>query len=267
LITTTALDKHPLVSIIIPTSNRFGFLKETVASILAQTYSNFELIIVSDKSSDETSSIIDIIGDSRCHLYNLEVKSNGPSFVRNYGITKSSGGLVAFCDDDDLWVQDKLEKQVAVMVKNTDIALIATNVKYFGDVAQSFKYTAILKNLMNRIPFIPLKYLLAFYNCVVISSSMVRKEILNDMKFKEEDEYQGHEDLDLWLRICATKKAFIIPQYLTLYRVHPNQISTSLNKNYKKKSLDILRKHTAGFNYIQRFIANFRIFTNRVTGY
>lgn len=261
------MDTNPLVSIIIPTFNRYEFLKETVSNILGQTYTNIELIIVSDNSSDQTSSIIDHINDKRCHFYNLTEKSTGPAAVRNYALSKCNGSLIAFCDDDDLWMPNKLEKQVAVMHSNKNIALVATNVRYFSEEKSSLLYTAPLKSFLNKLSFIPRKYLLAFYNCIVISSAMVRKEHLPANAFNEDIAYQGHEDLDLWLNLCSTHKAAIIPEYLTIYRIHPSQISTITNKEYKRQAFEILKKHYTHFNLPEKCIAGFRIFIYNTFGY
>lgn len=261
------MEQFPLVSVIIPTFNRREFLKETLFAIFNQTYQNFELIVISDKSSDETAFMISAINDNRIRFYQLEVKSNGPGFVRNYGIKKSKGSLIAFCDDDDLWMPEKLEKQVAVMQSKKEIAIVATNVNYFGATAKQFLFLAHIKAFLNRLNFIPRKYVLAFYNCLVISSSMVRKSVLNENCFNETGEYQGHEDLDLWLRICKSGKAYVIPEYLTSYRVHSSQLSTKLNKDYKKQSLKILKERWSDFNVLQKSIYTLRIFIYRILKY
>lgn len=94
---------------------------------------------------------------------------------------------------------------------------------------------------------------------------MVRKTVLDGIKFNEEDEYQGHEDLDVWLRICAVKKATIISEKQIFYRVHSNQLSTHLNKNYKKQSFEILKAHYYYFNFMQKCIYMFRIFVYKIS--
>ena len=261
------MSTNPLVSVVIPTFNRYDFLKETVSSILAQTYGNIEVIIISDNSSDETSSIIDHFNDERCHFYGLTQKSSGPAAVRNYGLSKCKGSLIAFCDDDDLWTPDKLQKQVAVMNANTDVALVATNVRYFSESQNMLLYTAIIKNFLNRLSFIPRKYVMAFYNCIVISSALVRKDILDQNQFNEGNEYQGHEDLDLWLTLCSKYKAIVIPEYLTIYRIHPSQISTASKIAYKKQALKILRDHFTHFDLLEKSIAGFRLIIYKVFGY
>ncbi len=261
------MSTNPLVSVVIPTFNRYDFLKETVSSVLEQTYANIEVIIISDNSSDQTSSIINHFHDERCHFYGLTEKSSGPAAVRNYALSKCKGSLIAFCDDDDLWAPDKLKKQVAIMNANTDVALVATNVRYFSEEKSALLYTAGLKGFLNRLSFIPRKYLMAFYNCIVISSAMVRKENLPIKAFNEDAEYQGHEDVDLWLKLCSGYKAIIIPEYLTIYRIHPSQISTVTNTEYKRQALKILRDHFTHFNLLQKSIAAFRLFVYKMTGY
>ncbi len=261
------MDTNPLVSVVIPTFNRYDFLKETVASILTQTYANIEVIIVSDNSSDQTSSIIDHINDDRCHFYNLDQKSSGPAAVRNYGLSKCTGSLIAFCDDDDLWAPDKLQLQVTIMTAKPDVALVATNVRYFSQQSSTRLYTAGLKSFLNRLGFIPRKYLMAFYNCIVISSAMVRAARLPKKAFNEDIEYQGHEDVDLWLKLCSVHKAVIIPQYLTIYRIHPSQISRVANKEYKRQALKILKDHFSHFNALEKTIASLRLLIYHISGY
>ncbi len=261
------LDQFPLVSVVIPTFNRCEYLKETLSSILTQSYSNFEVVIISDKSSDDTFNMIKNINDHRCKLYQLEIKSNGPAFVRNYGIRKSNGSLIAFCDDDDLWMPEKLGKQVALLNNNEEIAIVATNVKYFGEAQKYFLRLASIKRSLNKLNFIQRKYLLAFYNCLVISSAVVRRSVLEGNEFNETKEYQGHEDLDLWLRICASHRAFIIPEYLTGYRVHSTQLSTNLNKNYKEQSLKMLKERWPDFNLIQKGIYCLRVLIYKIFKY
>lgn len=261
------MDINPIVSVIIPTFNRYDFLKETVSSILAQTYANLEVIIVSDNSSDQTSSIIDHFNDDRCHFYNLNEKSSGPAAVRNYGLSKCKGSLIAFCDDDDIWMPNKLQKQVAIMIANPHVALVATNVRYFSEEKSTLLYTAGVKGFLNRLSFIPRKYLMAFYNCIVISSAMVRKEYLPAKAFNEDKKYQGHEDVDLWLKLCSVHKAVIIPEYLVTYRIHPSQISTVTNKEYKRQALQILNSHFTHFNILEKSIAGIRLLIYKVFGY
>lgn len=104
------------VSIIIPTYNRASSLKRTLISIINQTYTDYEVIIVSNGSTDNTKDIVDQFQDERLK-YIFQKGSGSPASPRNTGIKSSKGDYIAFCDDDDLWLPEKLEKQIAFLKK------------------------------------------------------------------------------------------------------------------------------------------------------
>ena len=104
----------PKVSIIMPTYNRANYIGETIESVRNQTYDNWELIIVDDGSEDNTGEIISRVKDERIRFYKAgRIAINGK--IKNIGIEKANGELIAFIDSDDLWAETKLEKQVAAL--------------------------------------------------------------------------------------------------------------------------------------------------------
>ena len=105
-----------LVSVIIPTYNSASYIKKTVDSVLAQTYENFEVVLVDDCSKDSTREVLENIAksDSRVHPF-FQEKNNGAAVSRNIGIENAKGRYIAFLDSDDLWEPDKLEKQLKVL--------------------------------------------------------------------------------------------------------------------------------------------------------
>src|SRR5204862_1336223 len=106
----------PKVSIIMPTYNRAAYIGETVESIRNQTYQNWELIIIDDGSDDNTEEIISQTEDERIRFYKAgRIAINGK--IKNIGIRKTRGNLIAFIDSDDLWEPSKIEKQVAALEK------------------------------------------------------------------------------------------------------------------------------------------------------
>src|SRR6476620_3957259 len=108
------LDRFPKVSIVMPTYNRAALIDETIRSILAQTYENWELLIIDDGSEDETERVISQIKDQRIKLYKAgRIAINGK--IKNIGLKKANGDLIAFIDSDDLWAETKLEKQVSAL--------------------------------------------------------------------------------------------------------------------------------------------------------
>jgi glycosyltransferase involved in cell wall biosynthesis len=104
----------PKVSVIIPSYNRANYIADTIKSVQDQTYENWEMIILDDGSDDNTQEIVGQIEDNRIHfIKNKRIGIVGA--IKNMGITKSSGELIAFIDSDDLWAAEKLEKQVKAL--------------------------------------------------------------------------------------------------------------------------------------------------------
>ena len=107
-----------LVSIIMPSYNTGGFIKSSIESVIAQSYSNWELIIVDDCSTDNTDKVVeDYLSDNRIH-YIKNDKNSGAAISRNRALREAKGKWIAFLDSDDLWEPKKLEKQIAFMQEN-----------------------------------------------------------------------------------------------------------------------------------------------------
>lgn len=118
---------NPLVSVIIPTYNRARLIKRTIGSVLKQTYSNFEIIVVDDASYDNTEETIKLFNDKRI-IYVKQEKNRGPAVARNTGIKKAKGEYIAFLDSDDEFCSDKIESVLKRFnILNNNIALIFTN--------------------------------------------------------------------------------------------------------------------------------------------
>src|SRR4026209_101684 len=107
-------NNEPKVSIILPTYNRAGLIMETIRSILEQTYANWELIIIDDGSDDDTEKLVTQIKDERIQFHKAG-RIGIVGKIKNIGIEKSNGELIAFIDSDDLWAETKLEKQIAAL--------------------------------------------------------------------------------------------------------------------------------------------------------
>jgi glycosyltransferase involved in cell wall biosynthesis len=209
-----------LVSVVIPTFNRFDFLMNTLQSVKTQTYSNIEIIVVNDCSTEKEyyeynwkENGIDII-----HLDKNTKAVFGfgcVAYVRNRGIEKSLGKYIAFCDDDDIWFPSKIELQMEAM-KRTGCKMSSTDGLFGRGVYNSSKsykkylaehYFNTLKgiyikkgsNLLDDgFPEIWTKNFLKIHNCMICSSVIMEKEILdkiNKMKY-----IRRGQDYDCWLR-------------------------------------------------------------------
>ena len=108
------MKNNPLVSVVIPSYNSGKFISETLKSVSSQTYEEIEIIVVDDCSTDNTIEIIKKHNDPRLVLIQLE-KNKGVANARNVGIANSKGTYIAFVDSDDVWIKDKLKKQIKIM--------------------------------------------------------------------------------------------------------------------------------------------------------
>ena len=133
------LTSDPKVSIIMPTWNRAAYIMESVETVLSQTYQNWELIIVDDGSEDNTAELISQVGDSRVKFYKAGKIGIGIR-LKNIGIEKSDGELIAFLDSDDLWAPTKLEKQVAVFHEYPDAGFSLTGGYNFRELNKPLEY-------------------------------------------------------------------------------------------------------------------------------
>ena len=224
-----------LISIVIPTYNRVQFLIETIDSILSQTYSNFELIIVSDGSTDNTKYKISELKDTRIKFVELEKNYGYPAKARNEGINISKGEFIAFCDDDDLWEKNKLEKQVDYINKGYNFIFInykllkenKTQIRYFY-----LKY--IIKFIVNKLNSRISYFFLTVTNPVVNSSVLVQKSLISRIMFNDSIMYRAVEDYQLWIQIYQESNPFYINEELVIYRLHDNNISNDFSKGLKK---------------------------------
>jgi glycosyltransferase involved in cell wall biosynthesis len=127
----------PLVSVILPTHNRSGLLVRAIRSVLGQTYANLELIVVDDASTDDTADVVQSFGDARLRYLRLDRNSRAAA-ARNVGIRAARGELLAFQDDDDEWLPQKLERQVAAMAKApADVGLILCSFRRVDESGES----------------------------------------------------------------------------------------------------------------------------------
>jgi teichuronic acid biosynthesis glycosyltransferase TuaG len=205
------------IDIILPNYNSSKFLKQTLNSIIMQTYKNWKLIIIDDCSDDKTKNILKKYSkDKRIKMFWLK-KNNGAGFCRNYGIKKSKSPYVAFIDSDDVWKKNKLEKQIIFMKKN-NYSFSYTNYETFGD--------------KRKIIIPPLRFdYKSFINNTSIGTStmMVKRKELKNIKFTNS---KICEDYYFKCKLLKRVKfAFCLNEFLTRYRIRHNSMQSSNIKN------------------------------------
>lgn len=207
----------PCVSVIVTTYKRAKLLAETLDSIRAQTYTNFELIVVDNISEDGTREYVTGIADSRVRYFRNA--NHGVIAVnRNYGIRQAKGRYIAFCDDDDLWLAEKLEQQVKLLEQHIDVVLCYTQ-------AESFLDDKILAARMNRREVRSNHFFqLLRGNFFPNSSVLIRRDVFEELGMLTEDA-SLREDYEIWLRIAARHRLMGVEASLIRYRVHPSNVA------------------------------------------
>ena len=216
-----------MISIILTTYNSQNYILETLQSINNQTFKNWELIIIDDKSTDKTLSIIkNFFANKKKKIYIHQSKKNSgsPALPRNIGIKKSKRKFLAFIDDDDIWHPKKLEKQINfILTKNYD--LVSSSKKNFYDICEIKR--ELNKSVNTKIKTLDINYnLLLQRNIIPLSSILIKKKVL--VHFSQNRKFFGVEDY-LFLLTMLNKKIKVckILHNLVFYRVGNNNIFSS----------------------------------------
>lgn len=213
------------LSVIVPvycsTPEHEGFLRETLQSVAGQTFRDFETIIVDDRSPIDIAPLLESI-DGLPDLRVLRNEANlGHAESRNYGINAARGEVIAFLDHDDIWLPNKLQRQIEVLDANSDAAMVFCDMEVFGPSADRFDIDQSI------IPERPSFCWFANRRNVTISASavMVRKQAMLDIGLFD-SRYSTCDDFDAWLKILMKAPVIHLPEKLAKYRLH------ALNANY-----------------------------------
>lgn len=227
---------EPFFSVIIPTFNNAHIIGKTIKSVLNQSFTNFEIIIIDDGSTDNTSETIDAINDNRI-TYKKIKNFGGPSRPRNIGVSLSKSNWICFLDSDDLWKFNKLE--VCYNNINIDVDLIYHDMKIVGSTY--LKQNRYIKARKLTSPIV--NDLMINGNCIANSSVVVRKAMLYKVgSINESKEMIAAEDFNTWLKIARISEKFIhIPLVLGDYLEHFNGISKAdVYSPYKASTLEFI---------------------------
>jgi glycosyltransferase involved in cell wall biosynthesis len=209
-----------IVSVIIPAFNCEQYIAECIDSVLVQTFQDFEIIIIDDGSTDDTVSIISEYKYNRIKLFHQN--NSGSAAARNYGVTQSSGIWIAFIDADDIWLPDKLQKQLEHCSNH---AWSHTDLFFHGSFYP--KYTKATEFTSKHSGFILNNLLVE--NSIGTSSVLIKKEIFEDSGGFNTD-LRALQDWDLWLRIAEKYQVCYVDEPLVYYRVHKSSVSRNVRK-------------------------------------
>ncbi len=278
------LIKKNLISVILTNYNGARFLEKTIASVLNQTYKNFELIVIDDCSTDSSEKIIKSYknSDKRIRYYRTTKNSGNASLPRNLGISKSKGRYVAFIDSDDYWYSDKLRYQI-LNIKNNLLSFTAANYQHEGNEKKSSFLLNIFRIMLQKFFMSKVKnkgfYWIYLYNPFLLSSVLIDKKTIAKNLFDLDTDIR--EDLKLWLTLFEklNKKFIFHPKILvtitrakfsvTYNRIEEfNKIINSLSNTFLKiKKFDFFYFFIIGifFRSAKLILVNiFKDFKNKI---
>ena len=222
------MSQEKLVSVYINTYNREDLVGETIQSVLRQTYSNLQIIVVDDGSTDRTADVVRSFEDPRIEFYPLEKNLNVVGAL-NEGLKHVRGDYAAHVDSDDLWDSNKIRKQVEFLENNPEYGSCFSLVKIIDETGTEYDGGPVLNRELFQVENMTqpkmLRYLFDHSNHLNHSSMIVRKEIL-DRTGGYDPALQYLHDFDLWLRFCLEAPLFIIQEPLVGYRVHSGNYSS-----------------------------------------
>lgn len=207
-------------SVIVAVYNGAKTLTQTIESILSQTYDNFELLLIDDGSTDESKNLIEkYLEDERVKYFKKQ--NGGVASARNFGIERATGEVIGFCDQDDQWLPQKLEKQIPLF-SDPDVGLVYSWV----DIDRHGKRECstpefegeCFEALLNR-------------NFVSCCTAMVRRTVLNQVNGLDESrELHGVDDRHLWLKVARISKLAVAKTPLAIYFIHGENYSLDNKK-------------------------------------
>jgi len=210
------MSKEPKVTVLMPVYNGEKYLAEAIDSILGQTFTDFEFLIINDASKDRTVEIIESYKDERIRLVHNEENLKLIATL-NKGIELARGKYLARMDADDISVPHRLERQVAYLEANPSVAVCGCWADMIGeDAGHIWKFPMEHEAIKAR---------LLFENCISHPGVTVRRSILNDPKLRYDPEYTHVEDWEFWSHISMKHRLHNIQEILLHYRLNDNSVS------------------------------------------
>tara|TARA_R110000787_G_scaffold184181_4_gene296051 strand:+ start:1593 stop:2630 length:1038 start_codon:yes stop_codon:yes gene_type:complete len=210
----TILDEDLFISVVMPVFNCQDYIRESVDSILNQTFTKFEFLIIDDCSTDNTVKIIEEYSDPRIKILK-NIKNSGISRSLNHGISLAKGKYIARMDGDDVSLPNRFDKQLEFLENNSEVILCGSGFRVIGKNSETYfseEHEDIKLALLKR-------------NCIAHPSVMMRKSSLLKLETIYNSSMEPAEDYDLWVRLLPIGKLYNLNEVLLNYRVHDLQVS------------------------------------------
>ena len=213
---------NDLVTIIMPSYNTAEFITDTINSVLNQTYTNWELLIVDDCSTDNTDEIVSSFKDERIKYFKND-KNSGAAISRNKALREAKGKWIAFLDSDDLWFPEKLEKQIKFMETN-NYYFSYTDYERIDEESKSLNIYCSGPNVVTRRKM----YHYCYPGCLTVMYDSKKIGLIQIKDIKKNNDYA------MWLQICKKANCYLLNENLAKYRIRKKSIShDKLSKKLK----------------------------------
>jgi len=227
---------NPLVSIIMNCRNGEAYLRESIDSVYAQSYSNWEIIFWDNASMDSSAAIAKSYNAKLRYFKSAQGLTLGKA--RNMAMSEAKGRYLAFLDCDDKWLPQKLEKQVGVLESRKDVDFVYGN--YFRLIMP--ETDRLILALKGRQPEGNVFGRFLYNYPVNLQTVMLRMDVVNKLEAKFDDNFEVSEEFDFFIRILFKSKALYIDEPLSVYRLHQNMSSQKLLHKYPVEAGNILDK-------------------------
>ena len=223
----------PTVSINLCCYNSEKYLSDTLESVVKQTSRDWELVIINDGSTDSTEAIIKGYIDLGLPIIYHYQQNRGLGYSRNEAFKRSSGKYIAFIDHDDIWMPEKLEKQLAVFEKDAEVDFVYANYYVVRDKRRVIKFRSEQPS-----GYVFEKFL--FNYPVHISTAIIRRKAFDKLNDLFNPNLHLTEEYDLFMRILYTAKAGYISRPLATYRYHPDMASATKEVRLIKETISVI---------------------------
>ncbi len=257
---------YPRVSVLIPSYNHAPFISEAIRSVLDQTFTDFELIIVDDTSTDNSMIVINQFKDDRIQIYTNK-ENKGAVYTLNFAIKQSQGEYIALLNSDDVWEFNKLEEQVKILDKHLEIGAVFTDALFINEEGKTLKkkdfYGVDVFEQENRSNGEWLKKIFFENNCLCHPSILIRRDCyiktgLYDSALRQ------LPDFAMWVKLLKTNSIYIIREKLVKFRYHSigqnSSANTPANRIQNKNEIYLIMKDYFDQMSIDDFIDGFRNF-------
>jgi glycosyltransferase involved in cell wall biosynthesis len=225
----------PTISVIIPAYNAERTILETITSVQQQTFSDFELIVVDDGSTDRTLELLHSIKDERLKI--LSYQNGGVCVARNRGVAHANGEFIAFLDADDLWAPEKLELQLAALQQHPEAGVAYSWTSFMDEQGESFSFHPCKPVFFEGNVYAKLLVGDFIYNG---SNTLIRKQAIESTG-EFDSACAGCADWDYWLRLAARWAFVVVPKCQIFYRRSSGAMSSRVEK-MKEDALIALEK-------------------------